>query len=287
MFLVALALSASLAAEASGQTLLSTGFDHTFAVERSGLPGGRDDARLALPTFFASGRIPISFESTSTVFIPGVSYRGTYPQIKNAPSDGLENFHEIGIELTVVQKLAADWSLILRFLPSLATNFEDIDANHVRYAGGLLAQYRHDESFSVSFGIIANYWFGEWRPLPGVGVNWKPTDFFRLDAFLPAFASFTFIPVDFLEIGLGARIQGNRYTVGGEAAQFAESVQYTVADAHAFVGFRLYKGLWLSARGGHTVHRNLELLDSGNNSLGSDDFENAPLVGATLEFRVK
>jgi hypothetical protein len=55
---------------------------------------------------------------------------------------------------------------VARLEPQLATNFEDVDRDHLRFGGLRLAGYAFGPRFTLGAGVLASYLFGDLVPLP-------------------------------------------------------------------------------------------------------------------------
>jgi len=184
--------------------------------------------------------------------------------------------------------------MAVQLSPSLATNFKNVDGEHVRFSAVMLFFYQFSKRFSLGFGAIANYAFGSLLPLPGLEVVWRPTERWHVYVFLPSNLRVAWRALPFMDVGVGSALAGNRYMISDicdpsdltrPCNNAVESLVYSVIDVHAFVDFKLYGWLWFSLRGGHTLWRNFDVLDTNNNSVGGRDFDNAPIFGVRLALR--
>lgn len=282
--MLGLAVLCASPAVSRAQEIIGTTFEYTFPASLSQVAPAYPNLELALATYTADVGLPIQIDATDTVLVPGLRYRGSFPSVSNGPEDALDNFHELGPRLIVLQRLPSDWALVAQFLPVLATNFEDIDADHVRYGGVLLAQYRFGPWLRLGFGVIASHSFGELLPLPALDVDWWPGRF-RLTVMAPVRARAAFAILPWLEVGTLARLHGNRYILSSPVNPEVESLQTTIVDVSGLVSARLHHPIWIALRGGHTVYRRFELRDGGGAVLGGTDIDNAPIAMISVVLR--
>lgn len=268
--------------EAAAQNGGIIGVEYAAPVALGNLAPENPDLELGLTTFQVDVGYPFKIESTNTVLVPGINYRGTFPSVSEG--SGVD-FHEMGLKLTAIQSLSSSWNLVLLLNPSLATNFQNIDSNHLRFNSGLLALYQISESFQLGFGAFANYNFGEFLVLPGLQIDWRISEEFRFLMFLPTNARLSWRFLEFMEFGVASRLTGNLYNIEDSDNANVESLAYTVVDAHAFLDIRLFSNIWLSFLGGYTLFRNFEVRDVNGDPLGDQDFQNTPIFGLNLVFR--
>ena len=230
--------------------------------------------------------VPIRVGSGGSVFIPGLKYAVILADTAQDPGTGSpDSFHEIGLSLSFVQRLKASWGLLLNYTPTLATNFKDIDSDHLRFSGTAMATYQYSDTFGIGFGAVATYTFGSLLPLPALSVDWIPRQNLSVKIFVPESAKAVYRFNDRVEVGLVAVLQGNQYTVSNSDTPELDRVTYTVAHGGAIAGLRFARGFWISGYVGHTVFRKFELEDDKGMELAKTDVLNAPIFKLSLEYR--
>lgn len=246
------------------------------------LPGGNPE--VSFLTVFADLAYPLQIKSSSTTFVLGLSYRGTVPLSEGARSAVVDSFHELGPRLTIVQELGS-WSLVGQVGVDLATNFVDVDGDHVRGNGGGLVNYRFSDRFTLGAGVLATYAFGQLLPVPILRVDWQVSSHVALRAVLPGSLRLGWKPLDFIVVGVKGGLNGNRYVTRSDLVSAARQLAYSEANLTAYVDVNLFKPLWLSVYGGSTVFRRFELFDEAGEAIGDRSVDNAPLVGLSLSLR--
>ncbi len=223
--------------------------------------------------------------------IPGLAYHVDSVSFSNQPDDftAPRAFHSIEIPVMYVQLLPSDWSLALRFAAGLAGDFHAVDADLLRLSGMILASKTFSERFVFGFGGLAGYSFGAFFPLPALYFAWEPITQFRLETFVPAFLSATYIPHHRVEIGGRAELAGNQYGVrfsgirdeppcvdgpdaSADPARCLDNLAYSVGSAGLTLGVRVYESLWFEAYGAYAFFRRFEPKNAAGDSIDIDSF---------------
>ncbi len=245
-----------------------------------------EDFEISFSTLRVRGNLPVVVGNSGTVLIPGINYSGTFADTKADPGSGSpDSFHEIGLSATLMQPLSRTWGLLLNYSLGLATNFEDMDGDHIRSSGVAMATYRHSNTLNLGLGAVANYSFGKLLPLPALRVDWAATSDIQVKVFIPESAKAIYRFGNRAEIGLAAFLQGNQYTVSDSDNPELDSVKYTIGHGGAVAGVRFFDGFWVSGYVGHTAFRKFDLEDRDGMELAKTDVRNAPIVRFSIEFR--
>ncbi|WP_437965641.1 DUF6268 family outer membrane beta-barrel protein [Sorangium sp. So ce260] len=251
-------------------------------------------ARAQVTSYELNVNVPIPL-GEKTFLIPGatyhveaVSYAGALPGF-----DQLRAFHSVDVPVLFVQLLPRDWSLSLRVAPGLAGDFEGFDGGLARVSAlGMLTNVL-SERLVLGGGALASYSFGTFLPLPAAYVDWTPTPYFRLEAFVPGFATAKLLFSDRVEIGLRADLAGNAYAVrdarvagawpcaaqpaddpateqderAARPDQCVDHIAYSVATAGVTVGVRAFGTVWLTAQAGHSLFRRFEPMNADDDGI--------------------
>jgi len=81
---------------AHAQDAGGVGVEYTMPVPLADVDPRNPDLQMSLVTYYVNAGYPFVFESSDTVFIVGLNYRGTSTIIDNAPTDLIDDFHEVG-----------------------------------------------------------------------------------------------------------------------------------------------------------------------------------------------
>ena len=257
-------------AHASYQWIPATGVENPDA--------SAPDLEIEVSTIRAGVKVPFVTKGGRTVVLPGVAYSLTRAALSNTPADDPDAFHELSVELAILHRISKRWSVVGRIAPGLATTFDDVDSDHVRFQTSILAIRGH-----YGFGLSASYIFGQLLPIPLVQFDWQATPAIRVRGILPSHirAGYTF--ANRVEVGVVAQVNGNRYSITDANQPIADSVKYSVGDAAAFVRVRLHSMIWLSGSGGATLFRKFDVRDSDDNRVAKTDVDPAPVIQIGLE----
>ncbi|MEO1480954.1 MAG: DUF6268 family outer membrane beta-barrel protein [Myxococcota bacterium] len=229
--------------------------------------------------------LPVELDSIDAVLIPGFSYRLYRPQVDDRiVFQGPDNLHDVNLQLGVLKHFNDTWSFLLIGSAGLATDFEDLEADHLRFQG--IAALRYDNGASWTFGVGAafTYWFGEPLALPVLqavytGERWNA------DVNLPQLASIRYTVVDDFDIGFLGQLDGNRFSIGEDLP--VESVRLTIADAGLQAGVRVSGPVWFTVYGGVTLLRQYEYQTDDNATLLNLDQVPGPIFRLGLLLRPK
>lgn len=247
------------------------------------------DARLAVP-------IPLNERQ---FLVPGLGYHmdsisfdGTGPDFID-----LRSFQSIELSLMFIQVLPKNWALMVRLAPGIAGDMQDLDSGMLRFNAMALATHKFSDTFTLGFGAITSYGFGQLLPLPAVSVIWKPTPNLMVEAFVPAFARVRYTIADRVQLGVGALVNGNSYALRDDrirgrwpcsaqatddpatpqdealasASLCPDNIAYSVVSAGPQVGVRLFSTVWLTLAFERTLFRRYELRNSDGDDLLEDD----------------
>ncbi|WP_438003698.1 DUF6268 family outer membrane beta-barrel protein [Sorangium sp. So ce321] len=250
--------------------------------------------RAQVTSYEVSANVPIPL-GEKTYLIPGVAYHVEAVSYADASPgfDQLRAFHSVDVAALFVQLLPHDWALSLRVAPGLAGDFEGFDGGLARVSALALATHTLSEKLVLGGGALASFSFGSFLPLPAAYVEWAPSPYFRLEAFLPGFATAKLTFSDRVELGLRADVAGNAYAVRDPrvtgawpcAAQPADDplteqdervarpeqcvdhIAYSVATAGVTLGVRAFSSVWLTAQAGHSLFRRFEPMNDDDDGI--------------------
>lgn len=194
--------------------------------------------------------------------------------------------HQVGVTAIARHKLRGPWTLLGTFGVGVASDFEDVDLDHRRIIGALTGQYQFHSKLSVGAGIAGNYTFGSFLPVPLVLLDWKLSPTVRLLGALPQKMNVTARLHDRWKLGVGLRIDGNRFSTQSAASEL-ESVAISQGTTAVRLELKLLRGFWFELHLGRTFLRRLEFFDSNNTSIADFSPSQAFVGGAALTFRVQ
>lgn len=252
----------------------------------------------------------------STFLVPGLAYHVDAISYASAPAgfQELRAFHSLDLTLLFVQLLGSGWSVSLRAAPGLAGDFASVDSGMLRLNAVALGTWSASDELVLGAGGLAGYGFGSLLVLPAAYVDCKPSPRWRLEAFVPAFASLKVTLGSSIELGVRAEVAGNAYAV--RDARIAESwpcaaapaddpitavdervprprdcfdhVAYSVAAAGLVAGARLFESVWLTIFAGHSFYRRMEQMNENDERVagGLQDVPDVPVLRAGITWRV-
>ncbi|HPQ70567.1 MAG TPA: DUF6268 family outer membrane beta-barrel protein [bacterium] len=224
-------------------------------VESSDLP---DDFQVETNEFKIIGSLPYFIKETKTLFLNGFSYSllTVNTQTDAAINHKTYDFHTVQYRFNLVQMLPKDLNVTAMLMPAIASDFEGFSRGDVRANSGVLFGYRPVENLNIQFGVVYLSNFGEDMILPMFGLQYK-TEHWRILANLPAIMEFWYVPLDFLELGINARLEGNQFHMHQddmEVDYFRQSMFNLGPALRAYP----FKGLFVQIWGGTTAYRRLE-----------------------------
>ncbi len=268
-------------------------------------------------SYDASLNAPIPL-AEQTFLVVGSAYHVESVSFANAPPGfvPLRAFHSVELSALLVQLLPRDWALSVRVAPGMGGDFAAVDEEMVRLSAVALATHAFTDDFVLGGGGLVSYSFGSFLPLPALYVDWQawsvgpadaPIATFRIEAFVPAFASLKHTLFDRVELGMRVEVFGNEYAVRDERiadawpcvasaadvagtaaneavaqpAECLDHVAYSTGIVGAVAGVRLFETVWLSALAGGSVFRRFEMLNADDEGITGG----AQMVPNTFLFR--
>ncbi|MEO0592256.1 MAG: DUF6268 family outer membrane beta-barrel protein [Myxococcota bacterium] len=226
--------------------------------------------------------VPVGLESWDAVLLPGAAYRLYRPQLDGQiPLEGPESLHDLSLRLGVLKRFDETWSLLVNASVGVATDFQDLETDHLRYQGLTVVRYKRSDAWTFGVGGAVNYQFGEPRVLPAAQVIYKG-DRWNAEVTVPRVASIRYTVLQGFDIGFLGQVDGNRFSIGEDLP--LESVSLSIADVGLIAGVKLVGPVWLTAYSGATLFRRYDILDDDNNDLLNLDQEPGPIfrVGVVL-----
>lgn len=233
-----------------------------------------------------------------TFLIPGLAYHADSISFRGVP-EGFNPprlFQSVELSALFVQLLPKNWALSFRLSGALAGDYEDIDAGLIQVGAMAMATKSFGEEFTFGFGGLLSTGFGQLLPLPAIYAEWKPSSLFRIETFLPAFATAVLSPGDRFEFSLRADVAGQNYGMRSDDVRAAcsnlgrcvDNIAVSTVAVKLDVAVRLFSSLWLNAYVGRTLFRRYEERDDDGDRVmgGLNELPNAFVAGGGLAFRI-
>lgn len=206
-----LAAALSLSPGASGQvfdSLASTSFEY-YPSTRNGSGSGETQ----LNVFRASAGIPIPV-AKRTHLVAGTAYE----MIDVRPSDA-ESFqlHAPKATVGVIQGFNDRWGMMGFVDAGAASDFShELGSSDLLLSLTLIGTYAVTDSIKLGAGAVYDRRTGTLAPLPAVLLDWRVSERFWIRGFAPTYVKADYHTFDWLDLGLRASFEGNRFHLGND-----------------------------------------------------------------------
>jgi hypothetical protein len=204
---LALALSFSTASQAQvADSLASASFEYYPASRNGDLPG-----ETQLDVFRASAGAPIPV-AKRTHLVAGSAYE----MIDVRPSDA-ESFqlHAPKATVGVIQGFNDTWGMMAFSDAGAASDFsDDLGSSDLLLSLTLIGTYTINESIKLGAGAVYDRRTGELAPLPAVLLDLRLSERVWIRGFAPTYVKADYHALDWLDLGLRATFEGNRFHLG-------------------------------------------------------------------------
>jgi hypothetical protein len=224
-------------------------FDIAMDATLEDAPGG-----LSLSASRAQARAILPFyRHSSGMLVVGIDYRFTRLDLttENASAAELDvNAHNLGFVLGLVQRFGQRWQLNVQARPALATDFDGVTSKDFVMNGAVSATWAFSDSASLTFGVLANKLLGEYRPLPLLGLVWRPQGSrFFLEALFPMTLTVGFRPLESLTVYAHGALNGDAWHIKAALGN-SYFMQHLRIAAGSGIDWRLVGSLALRIIGG-------------------------------------
>lgn len=175
----------------------------------------------------------------------------------------LDRIHGIEYDFSLIHRPSRSWRVLLQVKPGIYSDLEGkVDSDHWNIQAALLLDRVLDSGFVIGLGAGWSAVFGKNLPLPLLHLESKSGSNPRVRMVLPTMAECSWRLEGGIEIGAAARMDGNRYALGGsrsaDGGRRIDMLRYANLTVGPFVTFRAGRGLTLMLEGGGTVYRRFE-----------------------------
>jgi hypothetical protein len=147
---------------------------------------------------------------------------------------------------------------MLRVIPGLNSDFEQVDREDLRLTGLFLAYYPWRPNVQVAGGLMLGDWTGLYGVMPAAGVRWQATDNLILELFMPRPRAIYKV-ADVCSVFASAGPAGGQWNIGDESEDDPErDLHYKAIQASVGTEWRLRPGLSVTLAGGGLFNRSLE-----------------------------
>lgn len=199
-------------------------------------------------------------------------------------------YHTISYNLGLVQTLNPNWRLVVNFVPTLASDFEEsLSDDDLLYQANALAINTKSKKLKYGFGLAYTTRVGRQLFIP-MGLLKYNTSKFVLDIVLPNKLDVMIkTPRNIFSYGLKAGLNGgvfNNTTEVLTASSIIDEVGYSRLVIGPAISLRLKNAINIHLQGGMAAGRRLELIDI-NGEIFDRTPEAAPFFGVGLSLTPK
>jgi hypothetical protein len=207
--------------------------------------------------------LPLVLQGDRTTFVPRVS--ASRVGITPAPIDPaepvwVESLYDVDLELVLLRVLSDRWRMTVVLAPGLAGDFRDVRLGHATLQGAVVFQRSLGEARGWGLGASVTNAFGEVRVVPVLAFESRSEDV-GIEVLAPARASVFSGIAGRVQAGFRVGVDGNAYGLARAGTLEGGTVRYSVVDLGPAMEISLTEHLRLSAEGGLSLGRRLEVED--------------------------
>lgn len=247
---------------------LALGFRH-HAYSDAPLGSGSSDLSMD----YTQVKVPLGkFTVGDHLMLPSVSIEQTNIEVGDAPDvSAVPILYTVKSQFTFVKKLDDQWSRIVQVIPSLHTDGEVFDDAAFSLTGLAIWKYHDSENSGWTMGIGVNRFFREYKPIPILSYQYRPSPKTQIDLGFPMtkfehrwksnWTGFTSIKSFSGYWRIDSPLQDN------------VNVTYTSWAASAGIRYEIKPKLWATLELGQSIGREFDV--------GADDNAGAEDIGDT------
>ena len=237
--------------------------------------------------------VPIPFSDGGFVLIPQVFYNKVTLEFQGfdttadpSIADGLvRSFYGLKYQLGALFRLGESTRVSIFGSTGRFSDSSSPAANGERRQGGIVVLKKLGPDSVIGYGVVVLNDFGDRQVFPALHYKSKGNAI-KTDLLLPTKADVRYLVGDSLQIGIQARITGNKYrlnnnTVGGAIDQLS----YSVGTVGLVLGIGDDEGFQLEFSGGTTFRRKYEVL-LGDTVVREIELENNSFLRAGLLYKL-
>jgi hypothetical protein len=205
----------------------------------------------------AAAFVPIPV-AKRTLLIAGVAYELLDIHPSNSPSFQL---HAPKATFGVIQGFSDHWGMMAFGDVGVASDFSDELSSEDALASLTgIGTYKLNESFTIGAGAVYDRRTGKLAPLPALLLSWRISERARVRGFMPAYVAAEYRTTDWLDLGVRAAFEGNRFHLGQEKFQLAKlELAYANLDVGPKLTFNLSDWVHFDVYAAAAVYRRYEL----------------------------
>ena len=190
------------------------GFPGTHLTDPPPVGQAGENMQIAFYTISIGGVLPLI--KGDTRLLGGLRYENL--RVDLLDDDGFllftpDHLHYVRADLLLFQRLSNRWTLGLSFAPGIASDFEEIGPDDLRFQASALLLRRVNDRLGYGFGAAYLSDFGTPLFIPMLKVDYESASHFKFTAMLPvnAYLGYAFSPNT--ELGLAGNISGTQYNI--------------------------------------------------------------------------
>lgn len=257
-------------------SLAATSFEYYPSASNGDRPG-----ETQLNVFRTSAGVPIPVADKTKLMLGAA-----HELLDVRPSVG-ESFqlHAPKVTLGVIQDFTKRWGMMAFVDGGLASDFsDDLGSNDVLLSVTAIGTYAVSDQIKFGVGAVYDRRTGTLAPLPAILLDVRLSERLRIKGFAPTYVKFEHHTTDWLDLGVRATFEGNRFHLGEEQAGISNA---ELAYSNLTVGPKLTLNFtdWthLDLYAAAAVYRRYELFQD-DESLAR--YELSPTVGYGARFWV-
>lgn len=212
---------------------------------------------LRLNVLRVAAGVPIPVAQRTTL-IAGVSYE----MLDVHPSDSASfQLHAPKATVGVIQGFSEHWGMMAFGDVGLASDFSDeLSSEDALLSVTGIGTYKVSQSLTIGAGAVYDRRTGKLAPLPALLLSWRISERARVRGFVPAHVTADYRATDWLDLGLRAAFDGNRFHLG--EAKFGVSrleLSYSNLEVGPKVTFNLNDWVHFDLYAAAAVYRRYQL----------------------------
>jgi len=246
-------LSVTSAAQAQvSDALASTSFEY--------FPSAKNDAtgeRLRLNVLRVAAGVPIPVAKRTTLLAAA-----SYEMLDVHPSDSASfQLHAPKLTVGVIQGFSERWGMMAFGDVGFASDFSDkVSSEDALLSVTAIGTYKLSQSFTVGLGGVYDRRTGKLAPLPAMLLSWRISERARVRGFVPAHVTAEYRTTDWLDLGIRASFDGNRFHLGEEKFGVPKlQLAYSNLELGPKVTFNLSDWIHFDVYAAGAVYRRYEL----------------------------
>jgi hypothetical protein len=214
---------------------------------------------LAMTQLSVSTGFPVFFDGTHTMLAVGLTYAHTTFDTTGTTAIAATDYHTFKPTFTFIHELSENWGLVLRYVPNLTTNMNDVTFGHVNQGAQVIATYKLGPHETFYMGLAYSQVI-PWYVLPGVGYELFKGRI-HVEARMPEKVEFAYMLTPRVELGVLTRFQNTLFGIGGVSQ--IDKISYTTVWSGFECDVRLAYGFHLQGQIGRTWLRRFSGMNDG------------------------